>query len=190
MKTISPERLVAALAVVFACAGPAAGQQFQSSYTDVDLDQCTVISADDFGATWACSGLKGMPVMIAEGDLRMFVSYGLESTTEKAAQQTLPPFNRLGAKIEWRVSNVEGQYKPFATILRFFTAGPDGSDAEGQVLVVTKVAPGATCHVAYVDARANADANQMARDAADELAMDFDCENEPEIIGEFAAWER
>ncbi len=190
MTTVSPARLAAALTAILACVGPAAGQQVQSSYTDVDLDQCTVISADDFGATWACPGLRGMPVMIAEGDLRMFVSYGLESTTERAAQQTLPPFNRLGAKIEWRVSNVEGQYKPFATILRFFTAAPDGSGEEGQVLVVTKVAPGATCHVAYIDARANAEANQMARDAADELAMDFDCENEPEVIGAFGAWER
>ena len=40
------------------------------------------------------------------------------STEEKAASQTLPPFNHLGEKIEWRLSNVEGGYKPFATILR------------------------------------------------------------------------
>lgn len=189
---MKPVRFATPLAAMLCAlvAGPVFAQQIQSSYTDVDLDRCTVISADDFGATWACSGLKGMPVMIAEGDLRMFVSYGLESTIEKAAQQTLPPFNHLGPRIEWRVSNVEGQYKPFATILRFFTAGPDGSETEGQVLVVTRVAPGATCHVAYIDARANQNANEMAREAADDLAMDFDCDNEPEIIGTFGAWER
>ena len=61
---------------------------------------------------------------------------------------------------------------------------------EGQVLVVTKIAPGATCHVAYVDALANPDANELARKAADEKAVDFDCENEPEIVGKFEAWER
>jgi hypothetical protein len=170
--------------------GVAAAQQVQSSYTDVDLDACTVIEADDFGARWACSGYKGMPVMIAEGDLRFYVSYGLRSMEEKAASQTLSPFNRLGEKIEWRVSNAEGQWKPFATILRYFTAHPEGTGEESQVLVVTKVEEGATCHVAYIDATANDNANELAREAADERAGDFDCENdEPEFVGKFEAWE-
>ena len=106
--------------------GEAAAQQVQSAYTNVDLDQCTVIESDDFGSRWACPGHKGIPVMIAEGDLRFFVSYGLKSTEERAAGQTLPPFNRLGEKIEWRVSNAGGQWKPFATILRFFTQRESG----------------------------------------------------------------
>ena len=179
----------AALIALCGTAGQAVAQQVQSSYTDLDLDQCTVVQSDDFGSTWACSGLKGLPVMVSEGDLRMFVSYGLTSTIEKAAEQTLSPFNRLGETIEWRVSNAEGQWKPFATILRFFTARESG-EGEGQVLVVTKVAPGATCHVAYIDAIANADANDLARRTADEKAMDFSCENEPEIVGAFNAWTR
>lgn len=174
---------------VLFCAGAATAQQIESSYTDVDLDQCTVMASDDMGSTWACSGLKGMPVMIAEGDLRMFVSYGLKSTEEKAAQQTLAPFNHLGPTIEWRVSNAEGQWKPFATILRYFVQREAG-EPEGQVLVVTRIATGATCHVAYVDALANPDANELARKTADELAPDFDCAKEPEIVGAFKAWAR
>ena len=172
-------------------AGPAAAQQIESSYTDLDLNtMCTVIESDDFGTMWANDGLKGIPVMVTEGDLRMFVSYGLTSTTEKAAEQTLPPFNHLGEKIEWRVSNLEGHWKPFATILRFFTQREEGED-EGQVLVVTKVGPGATCQIAYVDALANPDANELARKVADEKARDFDCETgEPEYVGTFEAWER
>jgi len=169
-------------------AGTASAQTVISTYTDIDLDTCTVVSADDFGATWACPGYKGIPVMIGEGDLRFFVSYGLTSTTERAAEQTLPPFNRLGPRIEWRIGNVAGAITPFATILRFFVARPDGEEGEGQVLVVTKLGPGATCHVAYVDALANSNANELARKAADESAQDFDCANEPDIIGEFAAW--
>ena len=179
----------AAVIALWGTAGPAVAQQVQSSYTDLDLDQCTVVASDDFGSTWACSGLKGLPVMVSEGDLRMFVSYGLTSTTERAAEQTLPPFNHLGETIEWRVSNAEGQWKPFATILRFFTARETG-EGEGQVLVVTKVKPGETCHVAYIDALANPDANDLARKTADEKATDFDCANDPEIIGEFEAWTR
>lgn len=179
----------AALIALWGTAGPAVAQQVQSSYTDLDLDQCTVIDSDDFGSTWACSGLKGLPVMVSEGDLRMFVSYGLTSTTERAAEQTLPPFNHLGGTIEWRVSNAEGPWKPFATILRFFTARETG-EGEGQVLVVTKVKPGETCHVAYIDALANPDANDLARKTADEKAMAFDCDSEPEIVGRFEAWTR
>ncbi len=178
----------AVLAVILATA-PVAAQQIESNYTDVDLDDCTVVSSDDFGSTWACSGYKGIPVMIAEGDLRFFVSYGLRSTEEKAAEQTLPPFNHLGEKIEWRLSNADGGWKPFATILRYFTQREEGED-ESQILVVTKLQPGATCHVAYIDALANENANELARDAADDLTADFDCANEPEIVGEFEAWDR
>jgi hypothetical protein len=35
--------------------------------------------------------------------------------------------------------------------------------------------PGAVCHVAYVDVKANPNANEVARDAADRLAKTFDC---------------
>jgi len=172
-----------------ALAGPAAAQLYNSSYTELKFEDCTVVTTDDFGSTWACPGLKGMPVLVRESKLRFRLSYGLTSTTEKAAEQTLPPENRLGEEIEWRVSNAEGSYKPFATILKVFVK-PEGEGDEGQVLVVTKVSPGATCHVAYIDAVANADAEAMARKAADEKAMAFDCAGEPEIIGEFGAWTR
>jgi len=35
--------------------------------------------------------------------------------------------------------------------------------------------PGAACHVAYIDVKANPDANELARKAADESAFKFDC---------------
>lgn len=172
-------------------AAPATAQQIESSETSLDLNlDCTVMQSDDFGSTWACPGLKGMPVMVSESDLRMSVSYGLNSTTEKAAKQKLQPPNRLGDKIEWRVSNADGYWKPFASILRFFTKGEAGKP-EGEVLVVTRISPGATCHIAYVDALANPDAEALARKAADDKAKDFDCETgEPEFVGKFEAWKR
>jgi hypothetical protein len=183
-------QLTFAVSAFMLLVAPAAAQQVESAYTDVNLDECSVVSSDDFGSTWACAGYKGIPVMIAEGDLRFFVSYGLRSTEEKAAAQTPPPFNRLGPKIEWRLSNAEGGWKPFATILRFYVADAEDSSKEGQILVVTKLEPGATCHVAYIDALANEGANELARDAADDLAPEFDCESDPEIVGDFEAWDR
>jgi hypothetical protein len=53
------------------------------------------------------------------------------------------------------------------------------------MLVVTRLPPGAVCHVAYVDAQANPNANELARKAADELARGFNCgEDEVKVIGE------
>lgn len=183
--------LTAASVVLALCAaaGPAAAQLNNSAWTTLDFQECTVVSSDDFGSTWACPGLKGLPVMVRESERRFRVSYGLTSTTEAAAEQTLPPPNTPGEEIEWRVSNAEGSYKPFATILKFLVKS-EGDGEDGEVLVVTKVAPGATCHVAYIDAIANPDAETLAQQTADEKAGDFDCSNEPEIIGKFEAWTR
>jgi hypothetical protein len=188
--TVKLDLRVLGLAILagFTSVGTASAQVNQSEYTDVDLDKCTVVQSDDFGSTWACNGYKGIPVMVAEGDLRMMVSYGLTSTTEKAAEQTLPPFNSLGPKIEWRLSNQSGGYKPFATILRYYVQREEGEN-EGQVLVVTKIEPGATCQIAWIDALANSNANELARKAAD-AAADFDCADDPEIVGKFEAWEQ
>lgn len=181
--------LVTALAVSAGLMLPALATDIDSAYTDVDLADCTILQADDFGASWACPGYRGMPVYVAEGDLRFFVSYGFYAPDKKAARQTLPPFNRMGQKIEWRVTNASGDWLPFATILRFITEKTDGEGnyTEGEILVVTKLGEEEVCHTAYIDALANVDANQMARDAADR-APDFDCEDGPETLGEWSGY--
>lgn len=174
-----------------ASAGGAAAQGNQSAYTDVDLDQCLVMHSDDFGSSWACPGYRGYPVRIAEGDLRFFVSYGFGAKEQPAAEQTLPPFNTLGPKIEWRLRSEGGAWRPFATILRYRLDAVDGG-AGGEVLVVTQLGeePGTQCQVAWVDARANADANELARAAADELAGDFRCgDSMPRVIGKFEGFD-
>jgi hypothetical protein len=53
------------------------------------------------------------------------------------------------------------------------------------MLAVTRLPPGPVCRVAYVDAAANPDANDLARKAADELARNFKCgKDEVKIFGE------
>lgn len=173
-------------AALAALATPAAAE-FQSAYTDINLDDCLLLEADDFGASWACPGYRGYPLYVAEGDIRFFLSYGFDARNEPVIRQTLPPFNYLGKTMEWRLSDESGRWLPVATIVRYFTQREEG-DGEAQVLVVTALREGVTCHVAYIDATANADANEMAREAADRLAADFDCADEPGIIGEFKAW--
>jgi hypothetical protein len=52
---------------------------------------------------------------------------------------------------------------------------PDARQASGRKLVVTRSGPGAVRHVGSVDARANLDANDLARKLADEKARAFKC---------------
>ena len=160
----------------------------QSMPTDLDFDQCSITASNDFSTTWACPGYKGIPVMVAEAQSRFMVSYGLKSTEEPAAKQGLPPINTLGPTIEWRLSNKEGRWKPFATIVHFLTG--EAGKPKGDVLVVTRLGEGSTCQIAYVDALANPNAEDLAQQAADAHGFDFDCKKEPEIIGKFEAWKR
>ena len=78
--------------------------------------------------------------------------------------------------IEWR--HPKGG-APFAIIQRWHLAdnddtGPDNRPRTKQMLVVTRLPPGPVCHVAYVDVKANPNANELARQAADK-ARDFKC---------------
>src|SRR5690606_28981549 len=107
---------------------------------------------------WWCDGYRGLPVYVMEGDLRFFVSYGERAPDEPAARTTLPSFNQIGDTIEWRLG-LGGD--AIATILRFYTDSGDGGP-EGQTLVITKLGgPGQICHLGYVDARLNPDANAI-----------------------------
>jgi hypothetical protein len=177
-----------ALAGTFGVAQPAfAG--FNSAYTDINLDQCLVLNADDFGASWACPGYKGYPLQISEGDLRFVISYGFNIDDEPGRSQSLGPFNHLGAKLEWRLSNASGGWLPVATIVRYFTQNQETYEETNEVLVVTQLVEGQTCHIAYIDALANPNANELARQAADKAGK-FDCANDKvDIIGKFTAWD-
>lgn len=167
-----------ALAAVLGTTLPASAQSIESAYTEIDLDDCVMMDSYELGASFACPGYKGYPLYIAEGDLRMFVSYGFGAPDEIAAGQTFPAFNTINKTLEWRLVETEYGWKPFATILRFFTQSGDGSEPDGQFLVVTTLAPGNTCHVAYIDAKRVSNANELARDYADGLATVFDCERD------------
>ena len=53
------------------------------------------------------------------------------------------------------------------------------------MLAVTRLPPGAVCHVAYIDVKANPDANELARKAADDIARGFKCGKDAvKVIGE------
>ena len=158
-----------------------AAERIDSAYTKLDLERCAYtppasVEGTD-GGSWRCLGYKGMPVFVAEGDLRMFVSFGQNAENNIAAAQTLPNFNTINETLEWRVLD-RGGWRPFATILRWFPQSYDeaaGKEVTGQVLVVTRLGRGQVCHIGYINARKVANANERAREIADTRARTFDC---------------
>ena len=157
--------------------GAASAQEWRSTYTDISFSNCITLSTDPgYSAERACPGYKGYPLLIGEGDLRMFVSYGFNARNEKAASQTLPNFNTIGEKLEWLIADhPDLGEQPVASILRYHLDRSEGFIPDTQVLVITKIEPGNTCHVAYIDAVANQNANVLARNTAAELVPGWDC---------------
>jgi hypothetical protein len=173
-------------------AAPAAAQSYGSLYTSTAPKACRVTSGGIPGnetGTRVCPGKASLVVLINEGDLRETVSVGRNAAAadkEPAARSGFGPFNSTTDTVEWRA--IDG--KPFAIIQRWHLADIDAEDKDGRptdrgLLVVTRLPPGAVCHVAYVDVKANPNANELARKAADENARDFKCgKDETKIIGE------
>src|SRR5262249_29159150 len=152
------------------------------TYTSTAPKDCRQIgkpSELDGSTTRVSPGKAGLVVLIAEDDLREVVSVGGDRTLaakEPAAQVWFHPFNSTEYTEEWRAEGT----KPFAIIQRWHIA--DGADLDKQgrpntkaMLAVTRLPPGPVCHVAYVDVTANANANELARQAADQYARNFSC---------------
>ena len=194
-KQILVSAIVAAgLNIEVARAQAPAGDGVTYAYTQFDADKnCKHRKGrdvEDYG-TWTCPGYAGIPVVLSAGDQRMQVSFGPRASREVAASETLPSFNDVyKGRIEWRLApGKNGKPTPYATILRWnYMTSPDDREASGRVLVVTRLNPGGVCHVGYVDARANPDANDIARKLADEKARSFVCEKDkPEWHGKQSA---
>ncbi|WP_249119553.1 MULTISPECIES: hypothetical protein [unclassified Bradyrhizobium] len=184
--------LAGAAGAVLGLLSPANAQTFSSLYTSAAPKDCRMIgkpSELDGSTTRVCPGTAGLVVLISEGDLRETVSVGRNraaAAREPAAQSWFGPFNSTTNTVEWRA--VDG--KPFAIIQRWHIADNSDPDKEGRptakpMLAVTRLPPGAVCHVAYIDAQANPNPNELARKAADELARSFTCgKDEVKVIGE------
>jgi hypothetical protein len=170
---------------------PANAQTFSSSYTSTAPKDCRVVGTGngiDDSATRACPGKAGLVVLVSEDDLRETVSVGRDraaAAKEPAAETWFAPFNSTTTTVEWRA--LDG--KPFAIIQRWHIADNADQDKGGSpiakpMLIVTRLPPG-VCHVAYIDVKANANANELARKAADENARDFNCGKDAvKVIGE------
>lgn len=186
---------VAGAALIFAglAAVPAVCQPAAKANTVLDFKRCHYISGrniEDYGV-YRCAGYAGIEVRLSAGDQRMQVSFGRHAAEEPAARQTFPAFNSVSeGAIEWRLDLQEhGRPRPFAAIMRWNVKQDESHrPSNGSVLVVTRLDQGHVCHVGYVDARANPDANELARRIADENARRFQCgKDKPIVLGKTSA---
>jgi hypothetical protein len=186
------KRVPALFGAALSLFSPANAQTFSSLYSSTAPKHCRMIgkpSELDGSTTRFCPGKSGLGVLISEDDLRETVSVGrnrAEAAREPAAQVWFEPFNSTLHTVEWRA--VDG--KPFAIIQRWLIADNGDRDKQDRpiakpMLAVTRLPPGEVCHVAYIDAQANPNPNELARKAADELARHFKCgKDEVKVIGE------
>jgi hypothetical protein len=163
----------------------AAAQSIEYVYTKFDAKKCKHTpgtDVEDYGS-WLCPGYKNLPVRLSAGDQRMYVTFGPRTKDNIADSETFPGFNDVyEGTVEWRIEKrADSKQRPFATILRWnLVTAEDQEKAtgpikpSGRVLVVTRLGPGGTCHVGYVDGRSK-DANERARRLADERARTFRC---------------
>jgi hypothetical protein len=180
MKYLTIATAIAALAGT--SPGQAGAGTISSSYSSTAVKACRMIgkpNAEDGSTTRVCPGKSGLVVLINEGDLRETVSVGRNreaAAKEPAAEAWFGPFSSTGDTVEWRAADS----KPFAIIQRWLIADNSAQDKQGRpvsraMLAVTRLPPGAVCHVAYVDVAANPNANDLARQAADDFARGFNC---------------
>src|SRR4051812_19579656 len=184
-----PCGVLIALAVISA---PAASEPIEFVYTKFDSKTCkhTKGRGEENYGSWLCAGLGNVPVRLSAVDQRMQVTFGNGKKDDLASSQTFPGFNDVyEGTVEWRIEKTAGRARPFATILRWNVVTPTDRDkatspskASGRVLVVTRLGPGGVCHVGYVDAKANPDANELARKLADETARTFKCGKDKRIV--------
>ncbi|WP_407155471.1 hypothetical protein [Bradyrhizobium sp. STM 3557] len=194
------QRLIvcSAVAVTLAAAGAltastqdsSAKPVFGSSYSSAAAANCWSDGkkeADDHSSR-VCRGKSGFVVSVDVVDMRQTVSIGhtlAEAAKEPAAEAWFAPFNSAAPRIEWRMAGSE----PIAIIQRWQLADQTDQDKNGRprdkaLLIVTRLSPGGVCHVAYVDAAANPNANELARKAADESARSFTCgKDQVKVIG-------
>jgi hypothetical protein len=167
----------ASIMIVASLAAPALGQTNDSAYTDLDLSTCSSIARAGYDRSWICPGHGGFMVMIDERRGRYSASYGVDAFAERITTPVIVgDADRLGAKIEWRLVFRDGVWHPSAAILRRHFNEPPAS----QILVVTKVEPGNSCDIGFVDAGLIRDPNTVARNIADTIAADFACgDDEP-----------
>lgn len=178
--------VVAALAICWSLAASAqTPAPIESAYSTIDVytakKSCRKLGGgnardDAEGEVWRCPGVAGVEVYLLYQDARDFLSYGRRGKRETNVFGAGGPIGGIRETLEWRGrKDAKGALQPFATIARMAFENRNVDRADWwSLLIVTRLAPALkdSCVIGYVDARANSDANEIARRVADQWAAD------------------
>lgn len=161
--------LAASIAVPSASAAKA---KRESVYTSTVNTGC----AEHIPEEMRCKGSGGWYLDISDEGNIITMGVDRAGTTEEKLVLT---GRSLGEKAEWRGTRSRKGFRPDALIVRMRPPEDDGQDS--SLLYIIKLNPAGACFSGLIDARANADANVLARTAADKLP-DV-CDPYPQIYG-------
>lgn len=184
---MGPARLTtwtAGLAACLSAAQPARTEPAAASrYTKVGFGQPGCRSAQPPVEGLTCAGLDGWRVLVGYPAIGASVEINRPGRPEMnptdGRSLAIEGLNAAVASVEWRGGIRGGRFAPRAAILRVVvldpgqreemieTGQPPAQPRRAQVLLVHRLTPEGACRIAYVDAGANPDANDLARSAAD-----------------------
>ena len=163
----------------------------ESVYTPLGHKACKIDKAastklprtHDLGRpnVYRCAGIADHHVVVIYHGVR--VSFELYSPGQAKPFNLATPYD-TGQQMEWRGTGSARNFVPTAIIVRLSEKiGSVGNiDKLQSVLVVIKLAGGSPCIIGVVDMQANANANLLAREAADSAAT-TECESSNTIRG-------
>jgi hypothetical protein len=170
------------------CPSEQAGGQVTSAYTPLDSSdknlypECKEVALDkNMGyREWDCGGQGGYSTVIGEGDWTyLSVKYPGGRYTVPAASLV----GHLGPKAEWRGTFVApGKVNPFALIYRYIMQDTMDPPTYKSALVVVKLLGNQEpCVFSIVNASTTANANVVAREAAERSRIEACPKDAPEL---------
>ena len=165
--------------------GPHAKADITSIYKKVDFDsECSRFGMEEIeggAGALVCRGIPGYSIILTSGDLRESIEVVVDLQEDhEITWNSFSQWNRVNNVFEFRMVNGVAE----AMIHRVFIDNADPKDGsvnqkyQGQMLVVTSVGRGneaSSCMVGAVDALENRNANELARQVADNYAPNFLC---------------
>lgn len=153
--------------------GLPAAPRYDSTYTSIRPDECTVISADNRGSELRCQPYRKIVVTILEGDLRQSITLRIKGVDYPLDFWThvTPYFSILGNLIEWR--HEKGKPDQLTGMIVRLNASEDEEDSEKTTsyLVVSKVTPQSVCVVGKIAPQVRGNQNVKARAMAERAAQ-------------------
>ena len=186
VRSLAPTMVIAGCLAPALGPVPAAANPVKSLYTTVDLKTCKQVKRHRDGGAWRCDGLGGLPVYVAEGDLRQFVSVG--ANAEKAPRRHAdarrlqldfregrqPRHHRVALRSPRRAQTRLRHHRALPHLAR----RPQRRRAGGVEGVRHRDLPRGLHRRAR-----QPDAIALARQIADKQAKSFDCRQEPHTEG-------